>query len=218
MRQPSSFILSTVFFLTFSGCSGLIAGSNLNPAVDLLPGEIIILSKKANLWVKPSEYGLRSLFSGLHGVLDMEAIGGQVHLTNYRLVFKSHAYNRIVGKVSVFLPPIATIRDTLGGMVREVTVTTSLTEFEYVIWGIPAFIESVKQAKAALGQDDISKIQALAVQYYDRVGEGLQTFGGMAALNSVFIQKTKSVRDLLGLARNPYEAIGVIALQVLLEQ
>ena len=127
------FLILLVLSLMQSGCGLLIAQSRLEPGSDLLPGETLVLSKPANLFVKPSEYGLASFFSGLKGVIDIEAIGGQVHLTNYRLVFKSHEINRLKGKVSIFLPTIKSLQDLSGLMVKKVSIATELTEYEFVI-------------------------------------------------------------------------------------
>jgi hypothetical protein len=216
-------IFLVVVSLMLSGCGALIAQSRLEPGSDLLPGETLVLSKPANLFVKPSEYGLASLFSGLQGVIDIEAIGGQVHLTNYRLVFKSHEFNRLRGKVSIFLPIIMSLQDASGPMVKKVSVATELTEYEFVIWGIPAFIEAVHRAKAALSTEDITSLGPLTVQYPSKVGEGLVGAPGAQGL-SLFTMQSFSVparqptggddliRLLIAQARNPFEALGLVAL------
>jgi len=188
---------------------------------ELLPGENIILSKGANAVIKLSEYGLSKFafgqFMWVAGLKGKEAIGGKLSLTNYRLIFKSHRFNRLRGKFSIFLPAIAKMRDSSFLLTRKVAIVTKLTEFEFVIWGIPAFIKAVESAKAALKEDDIAKIRTYAVQYYERCGEGLQKFGGLETINKIFLGGEK-VKNLLDLATNPLEAIGVLSLQELFEK
>jgi hypothetical protein len=216
-------VFLVVLTLMQSACGVLIAQSRLEPDQDLLPGESLVLSKPANLFVKPSEYGLASLFSGLKGVIDIEAIGGQVHLTNYRLIFKSHEINRLKGKVSVFLPTIKSLQDVSGLMVKKVSVATELTEYEFVVWGIPAFIEAVRGARAALSPEDISRLGPLTAQYPSKVGEGLMGVPGSEGLG-IFSMQPFGVRAhqptvgdallrlLIRRARNPFEALGLVAL------
>jgi hypothetical protein len=83
---------------------------------DLLPVEKLVLSKFANAIIKIEEHGLSQFFVddllGLVGMQGKEAIGGKLHLTNYRLVFKAHFLNRVSGKFSIALPTIQSIKDT----------------------------------------------------------------------------------------------------------
>ncbi len=61
-------------------------------ARDLLSDERVVLSKRANSVVRYTEQGLRQV-AALHTVLEAfgwggkEAVGGKLHLTNYRLLF-----------------------------------------------------------------------------------------------------------------------------------
>jgi hypothetical protein len=188
---------------------------------ELLPSEEIVLSKGANAVIKLSEYGLSKFAFGKYmwvvGLKGKESIGGKLHLTNYRLVFKSHRLNRVRGKFSIFLSTITGIRDTSVLITRKVAVSTKLREFEFIMWGIPAFIEAVQTRKAALGDDDIAKIQTYAVQYYERCGEGLEKFGGLVTLNKIFLEGEK-IKNLIDFATNPIEAIGELALEELFDK
>jgi hypothetical protein len=77
---------------------------------DLLPGERIEVTKRANSVVHYTEHGLERI-RYLH--IGLEAIGwggkeaiGKLHLTNLRLLFASHKFNRLTGTFSIFLPTI----------------------------------------------------------------------------------------------------------------
>lgn len=67
---------------------------------DLLPGEYLIMSKFANMVVSVQDSGLSRFafddYMGLVGMKGKEAIGGKAHLTNYRIIFKSHFFNRVL--------------------------------------------------------------------------------------------------------------------------
>src|SRR5215212_2488047 len=112
-------------------------------AADLLPGEQVLESKPANAVVKLSEHGLSRFafdkYMWVAGMKDKEAIGGHLSLTSYRLVFQAHALNRLHGRYSIFLPSIVSVRDASFLWTRKIAVATQLTEFQFVLWGIPRF-------------------------------------------------------------------------------
>lgn len=90
---------------------------------DLLPGEAVVLSKSANAMIRVSEFGLsRFAFDRVMvaaGLGDAEAIGGKLYVTDCRVVFKSHAVNRVRGAFSIFLPTVRDLRDTSAGLKRQ---------------------------------------------------------------------------------------------------
>src|SRR5437588_12860421 len=91
---------------------------------ELLPGEVILLSKLANLWVRSSEYGLSEFaFAGLGG---KEAVGGKAHLTNFRVLFAAHGSNRLTGTHSIFLPNIRGLRRGW----TDITVATQAQHYQ----------------------------------------------------------------------------------------
>ena len=139
-------------------------------AVELLDGEQIVLSKAANAVIKLSDYGLQHLpydqLTNLIGFKGKEAIGGKLHLTTFRLVFKSHPVNRVQGKFSVFLPAITGFRNTSPNfMMKRLEVRTELQVFEFVVWGVDDFIRAAtdrqhaltRQQKAALRKAVLAK-------------------------------------------------------------
>ena len=58
-----------------------------------LDGERVILERKANLMINIKDYGMKRKFT----LSSKEAIGGNLYLSNYRLIFKSHPINRVKG-------------------------------------------------------------------------------------------------------------------------
>ena len=188
---------------------------------DLLPNENVILSKNANAIIKLTDYGLSQFafdkYMWAVGMKGKEAIGGRVHLTNYRLIFKSHKLNRLKGKFSIFLPTIRTVRNSSFLISRKVTVGTGLSNFDFVIWGIPAFIKELNAAQDKLTTDEIKKLKIDILNNYEKCGEGLQIFGGLETLNKIFLRGAK-VQQLSELATNPFEAIGAMALEELFDQ
>lgn len=124
----------------------------------LLEGETVLLEKAANAVLHPSDYGLSKIPVGsvglaLMGWRDMEAIGGKLHVTNYRLLFSSHAINRVTGTISIFLPTITQLRDVSRMLSKKLAVTTPSSESTFVVWGIPQLIAVIEQAKAAMTPD-----------------------------------------------------------------
>lgn len=111
---------------------------------ELLPGEDVVLNKNVNAIIRIDEHGL-SRFAFDHvmnaaGLRGVEALGGQLHLTNYRLVFKSHSINRVKGVFSIFLPTLREVRNTSSGVKRQIGLATGTQQFTFIVWGIPALI------------------------------------------------------------------------------
>lgn len=148
---------------------------------DLLPGERPIQSKAANAVISMSEYGLEQ--RGYHGAMGLvgmkgqEAIGGKLHLTSYRLLFKSHGMNRATGSVSIYLPTITKLEDRSRFMARKIGVRTEATDSEFVAWGVPGLIQSIQAAADAVGPAERHAMLAEIDRHPERSGGGLSTAG-----------------------------------------
>ena len=190
-------------------------------AVELLPGEQLLETKAANAVVTLSDHGLSRFAFDEHmwvvGMKNKEAIGGHLSLTTFRLVFQAHAINRLRGRYSIFLPSVVTLRDASFLWTRKIAVATQLTEFQFVLWGIPRFLARVEEARSRLTPDAVRHLQAVAVEHYERWGEGLQTFGGAEKLNRLVLAGGQ-VNELFQLATNPVEALAAAALSELLDR
>jgi hypothetical protein len=173
---------------------------------DLLPDETVLLSKKANAIIKPDEHGLSRFafdhLTGAVGMAGMEAIGGNLHLTSYRLLFKAHAVNRLRGTFSIFLPTIQQVRNASSGIARKVEVVTGTQRCTYVVWGVPSVIAAVDRARIALDPAAVARLAELAVEHPQALGEGLEVAGGIEAVNRMLTPVTHpfSAAQLDGLA------------------
>jgi hypothetical protein len=191
------------------------------PAVELLPGEQVLESKAANAVVKLSEHGLSRFafdkYMWVAGMKEKEAIGGHLSLTSYRLVFQAHALNRLRGRYSIFLPAVVAVRDASFLWTRKIAVATQLTEFQFVLWGIPRFLQRLEEARSRLTPEAVRYLQWIAVEHYARWGEGLQAFGGAETLNRTLLAGGRAA-ELFQLATNPFEALAAAALSELLDR
>ena len=155
---------------------------------DLLADEAVRTSKGANAVISVDEAGLsRFAFDHLMGTVGMaghEAIGGRLHLTNYRLVFNAHAANRLRGRISILLPTIQDVRNTSRGVKRQIEVVTGTQRFTFVLWGVPAFIAAVDSARGLLGDDDVRQLTAAATAQSSKLGLGLKVARGIETLNA----------------------------------
>ncbi len=129
------------------------------PEVDqdeLVEDEQLILYKNANFLVKRSDYNLDQLTRSADillrpfGMQGIEAIGGRLYLTNYRLLFASHAFNRVTGTFSISLSTITDVKNTSILFVRKLTVSTSTQSFEFIAWNIPYLITAILAARDSL--------------------------------------------------------------------
>lgn len=176
---------------------GMLMGSD-----ELLPDESAVLEKSANALIRADEHGLSRLagdhLMGAMGLAGVEGIGGRLYLTNYRLVFKSHAVNRVRGTFSIFLPTIRDARNTSSGLKRQLEIGTGTQRFTFVVWGVPALIAAIDDARGALSRAAVAALADLAVEHGDRLGDGLETARRIEAVNRVL---SRVSHPLVGNAR-----------------
>ncbi len=135
---------------------------------------------------------------GLVGMRGKEAIGGRLHLTNYRLVFRSHRFNRVRGTFSVFLPCVEELRDTSFAVTRQVTVSTALQDLTFVVWGVPELIDTIDECRAEFEDNDayIADLAALVTAEPWKTGHGLRTVAHYEALNTALLAARRRSEDL----------------------
>jgi hypothetical protein len=167
-------------------------------ATDLLPDEVVVASKNANAVVRLSEVGLKRLpfDHGMRmiGFAGKEAIGGKLHLTSVRLLFASHSFNRVTGRLSIFLPSIVATRNASRGLSKKLEVQTALQTFEFVVWGVPDLIEAIDRQRQALGPGDAAR------RLLDQVGHIPSSVGDAFAVSTVVDLIVRKAADLPGLA------------------
>lgn len=122
--------------------------------IELLPNEIVLLTKSANLVVDSAEFGLTPLPGTVlrRGMLvgGDESLGGKLILTNLRLIFEPHAVNRVQAVLVVPLELISALTNASRGISRMVRVDWSGHSRVIVVWGIPALIARITDARDRL--------------------------------------------------------------------
>ncbi len=187
----------------------------------LLQHEQKIQTKGANAIISLSDYGLSKFVAdGLMWTIGMkgqEAIGGMIHLTNYRLVFISHYFNRVRGSFSIFLPAIVSATDTSSGFVRTLTITTRYAKFDFVIWGIEKFQRQIMDAKANIDQNTAKKIRTILNSTKAISSGGMRINQGFESLNKVFLV-SKQAAESATLISNPMIKISELLIDAALER
>jgi hypothetical protein len=143
----------------------------------LLPGESILSTKRANAIVRPTDYGLGRFpfdkYMGLAGMRGREGVGGNLYLTAIRLIFRSHAFNRIGGTFSIFLSSIQQTLDTSELAVRKVRVATASQDYEFVMWGIPNFLALLTAQRSVAVKIDRAQLLQLIAEHPSAFGSDL---------------------------------------------
>lgn len=187
----------------------------------LLPGEEIIAIKAANLVVKPKEFGLNKFaFDDLLwtvGMKNKEALGGKLHVTNFRLIFKSHKLNRLRGVISIFLPTIDEIKNSSYFITKKITISTSASKVDFVIDDVDNFINTIELQKMNLNSSSIKNIQELVIEYPEKCSDGLKSWNSLNTLNNIFLIGRKT-EDGLKLVINPLGALGAIFMKEFLDK
>lgn len=150
----------------------------------LFPGESIIETKGANFLLYLDEHGLPRF--GLFGIdaqmlltglpEKSESIGGQLYLTNFRLFFLSHRFNRFKGTFSIFLHNIIEAKDvsqplTLGKVMQVITQDHN---FEFVVWKIPKLIAAINAARNSVSPAQIEELRNAVRRSPEKCGDGLK--------------------------------------------
>lgn len=101
---------------------------------ELLDGEKVLYKKTTNFLVNPSDYKFKKMSISIK----KEALGGMLYLTNYRIIFKSHNFNRLIGTFSILLPDVQEVTNTSRFLMRKLEILTKgLDKFEFVIRNVP---------------------------------------------------------------------------------
>jgi len=167
---------------------------------DLLSNETVIIEKNVNAIIKLKDYKLRSISRANWG--GTEGVGGRLHLTNYRLIFASHAINRVVGKFSILLPTIQQVKDTSFLLDRKIEITTQTQIFEFNVWGIPQFIALITSTRDSIDAKEKEALVAKITQEYPKLGEDFKV---SQAVNTVAVGAVSLAHALekLGQGENP---------------
>lgn len=186
----------------------------LSPA-DLLTGEQLLASKPANAVIQVQRPGLFFFIlrqalraAGLHG---NEAVGGHLYLTTYRLVFQSHRFNWMTGRISIFLPTIQAVRNASRVITKQLAVQTRTQEYMFVVWGIPQVMAAILAARDRLSPQQQAAVRAVAVAEFAKCGAGVRVQRALQAINgnSVTVQQ---LEQLLDVATEPFEVATVVGL------
>lgn len=179
----------------------------------LYPGEQVLVSKDANAVITLSDHGLGSIpdterAMASVGLGGKEAVGGRLHLTNWRLVFRSHPFNRVKGQVSIVLPTIVELMDASRFLTKKLRVTTRSARHDFIVWGIPDLIRAIEQARA---QADGAAIHAAVQADPSLLGSGL------AKDLRVYLMMTRGLGPLLDIAADPLDIANVLNVIDLIE-
>ena len=178
---------------------------------DLLPGEEVLVTRPANLVVVPKALGLDGFaFDGwlwAVGMKDRESLGGAVHLTNYRLLFKTHRYNRLRGKVSIFLPTIRDLENRSVLIFHKMAVVTGASRVELVVHGADALIARICHARGVLDDGARDRLRRLVADHPERCADALESWEAANRVNRVLNMGMKT-SGAAGAAVNPIGALG----------
>jgi hypothetical protein len=177
----------------------------------LFKGESLLRSKLANAIVKRSDYDLKE-FGHSDALLKLvamegtEGLGGKLHLTNYRLVFTTHAINRVTGTFGILLPTIQSVENTSLGLSRRISVDTLTGRYDFVAWGVPAFIVAITRAKERLTEQQQGLLREEIKTSPQKLGDGFQRSAALGDLN------VESLRSLADAVTKPTEVANLLNL------
>lgn len=177
---------------------------NIDDKEDLFYGEKLILSKNANSIINISDFALKRLpydqAMKLVGMANKEAIGGKIHLTNYRIIFKSHSFNRLTGKFSIFLNTINDINDISSFISKKIEIKTHSQDFQFVVWGIPKLINEIDRCKNLLTEQDFKELKEKIINDHTKLGDG---YNYSQIMNNIALETPNIVKNVGDIICNP---------------
>lgn len=180
-------------------------------ATELLDGEKLLTSKPANAVIKLTDYGLKRLpydhLMNLTGFKGKEAIGGMLHLTTFRLVFKSHPLNRVQGKFSVFLPAVTQFRNTSSLLAKRLEVSTEFQVHEFVVWGVDSFIIEASEGQRALTREQKTTLQNAVLAKPDKFISDTHV---SRVMNNVALNAVEIMKKVAEISTNPLDLSAAI--------
>lgn len=187
----------------------------------LLPGEQILTTKFASLVVQPKNFGIQNFafddFLAAVGMKDKESIGGAIHLTNYRIIFKSHRFNRVRGMTSIFLPTIRQLDNRTVFVFRKLAVATVTAQVEFVIADVEDVIRQITNARDQFDTWMLEQLKLFVAEFPDKCGDRLETWDAINQLNDL-INLGKKTTLVAGAMVNPIGAMGSIFRSELLDK
>lgn len=183
--------------------------------IDLLEGEEVLDSAAANLVVNVSDFNLgRFAFDNYLWAVGMrgkESIGGFLHLTNFRLIFKAHRINRLTGKLSILLPTVTAADDTSYMMVERLTVSTQTARVSFVVADPSEAAGVILQARDALSPQATGELRRLALDRPELFADGLATSEKINRVNDLLTMGQR-VETLSKVITSPIGGLGSIFL------
>lgn len=174
---------------------------------DLLPGETLIMSKFSNMVICINEAGLSRFpfdeYMGLIGMEGKEALGGKLHLTNYRIIFKTHFLNRVRGTYSIFLPNIISVKSSFNML----TIETKNQTIEFVVWFKEGLVNALSRERENIGQSYREALKSAVMTKTEAISLGLKKLSSSHLVNEICTGKTNHLnfqRDLTGLEKNSF--------------
>lgn len=188
----------------------------------LLSGEQILHTQHANLIVRPKDFKLKrfvadSLF-WVVGMKDKESLGGKLYLTNYRLILKTHRYNRIRGTVSIFLPTIEKVKGSSRFWVLEkIVVKTTAGPVEVAIENPHVIAAKITDVKDAMDKETINALGQLILANPEKCSDALEKWKEANVVNNLLLIQDRG-SEVAEIIISPVGALSVLFLQAFLEK
>jgi len=135
---------------------------------NLWPGEEQRLHCKANAVIIPQQHGLSDFVANqllpLVGLAGQESIGGHLDVTDLRVLFTAHRFNRMRGTLSTPLDAIVNARSWRSGLAVGVEIETSIATQRYITWSGRKILAAIDDARARLTPDRLARLAAASGQ------------------------------------------------------
>lgn len=176
----------------------------------LFKQETIVNSFFANLIIRPADFNLKSFsfdeYFKYFGMKNQEALGGSLHLTNFRLIFKTHRYNRIRGEFSVFLSEIKNIEIISSLLHKKMIINTTASSLTVIVDQPQKIKDSILQTQSQLGEIEKEQLKIAVKENPEKCIDSTEAWKIVNNINELLLLKNKA-DNITGVFQSPVNAI-----------
>lgn len=121
--------------------------------IELIEGERLVASVKANLVIRPADYGLGRFAADqllwAVGMQGKESIGGKAHVTDCRVAFVAHRFNRLKGTLSIPVTEIESVIPYWRGPAVGVDIMAGGVAHNLITWSRRRLVDAIRESRSA---------------------------------------------------------------------
>ncbi len=152
-RRPLSHLRLTEGYAVGSADAFAVRGTSMK--LGLVGDEQLLASAGANLVIRPADYDLGRFAADqllwAVGMAGKESIGGKAYVTDCRIAFVAHRFNRLRGTLSIPITELDEVRPYWRGVKVGLVVKAGDVQHDLITWSRGRLVTAAQQAHSHPG-------------------------------------------------------------------